>query len=290
MDRSFSSSNQADHAPPDVVLYHAECSDGFGAAWAIWKKYPKANITRQTWDSAPDQLGGAAYRDRRFQLRPPGSGNHGAEAESLLVLDHHITAQEALAGLPYAYFDLTKSGAVLGWEWAHGQPAPWLLQYIQDKDLWTWALPGSREINAALASYPFDFNLWNTFTQARLEQEGTAILATNRNWWANLRLKPSWLNFKVRSSLPYTVRFSPAKSASGFPRTIPFALSGTTATGGAISACAREKRAQTWEPSPPRLEEAAIRMPPGFRLRWEATGAIPKTQPAACRDRPAPGP
>jgi hypothetical protein len=93
-----------------------------------------------------------------------------------LVLDHHITAEKALAGLPYAYFDMKKSGAVLAWEWAHDHPVPWLLDYIQDKDLWTWALPSSREINAAVASHPFDFDLWNGFKQKELEQEGRAIL------------------------------------------------------------------------------------------------------------------
>jgi nanoRNase/pAp phosphatase (c-di-AMP/oligoRNAs hydrolase) len=99
-----------------------------------------------------------------------------AGTKELLVLDHHITAEKALAGLPYAYFNQNKSGAVLGWEWAHDSEAPWLLQYVQDKDLWTWALPGSREVNAALASYPFEFELWSRFTQKQLEEEGRAIL------------------------------------------------------------------------------------------------------------------
>lgn len=98
------------------------------------------------------------------------------DAASLVVLDHHITAEQTLADLPYAYFDLKKSGAVLAWEWAHDEPAPWLLRYIQDKDLWNWALPNSREISAALASYPFNFALWSSFEQPELEREGRAIL------------------------------------------------------------------------------------------------------------------
>jgi uncharacterized protein len=98
------------------------------------------------------------------------------EAASLLVLDHHVTAEKALAGLPYTYFDQKKSGAVLAWEWAHRQPAPWLLLHVQDKDLWQWALPGSREINAALSSHPYDFRLWRSFTQEALIAEGRAIL------------------------------------------------------------------------------------------------------------------
>jgi hypothetical protein len=71
---------------------------------------------------------------------------------------------------------MKKSGAVLAWEWAHDQPTPWLLNYIQDKDLWAWVLPFSREINAAVASYPFDYHLWSQFKQKELEQEGRAIL------------------------------------------------------------------------------------------------------------------
>lgn len=27
-----------------VCIYHANCSDGFGAAWALWKCYPDADF------------------------------------------------------------------------------------------------------------------------------------------------------------------------------------------------------------------------------------------------------
>ena len=99
-----------------------------------------------------------------------------AHKAAQVVGSPRVGAEKALAGLPYAYFDMKKSGAVLAWEWAHDHPAPWLLDYIQDKDLWNWALPMSREINAAVASHPFDFHLWNRFKQKELEQEGRAIL------------------------------------------------------------------------------------------------------------------
>src|SRR6187549_3257027 len=29
---------------PSVVLYHAECADGFGAAWALWRRFPQARF------------------------------------------------------------------------------------------------------------------------------------------------------------------------------------------------------------------------------------------------------
>lgn len=163
--------------PPTVILYHAECADGFGAAWAIWKQFPKARfVPVKHGNPPPPELTTQRVVIVDFSYDRPTLEHLASETQALLVLDHHITAEKALADLPYAYFDLKKSGAVLAWEWAHDHPAPWLLDYIQDKDLWTWALPSSREINAAIASHPFDFELWSGFKQNELEQEGRAIL------------------------------------------------------------------------------------------------------------------
>lgn len=163
--------------PPDIVLYHAECTDGFGAAWAIWKRFPNAEFRPVKHGMPPPViLAGRHVVIVDFSYGRDVLEGIAKEAASLQILDHHITAQQSLAGLPYAYFDQKKSGAVLAWEWAHQTPAPWLLQYVQDKDLWEWALPGSREISAALGSYPFDFSVWNGLRQDALEAEGRAIL------------------------------------------------------------------------------------------------------------------
>ncbi|ULA66908.1 MAG: DHHA1 domain-containing protein [Nitrospira sp.] len=164
-------------SPPTLILYHAECADGFGAAWAIWRRYPGAEYRPvKHGEAPPTNLAGHHIVMVDFSYNRSTLEAMAKDAASLVVLDHHITAEQALADLPYAYFDLDKSGAVLGWEWAHDEPAPWLLRYIQDKDLWQWALPNSREISAALASYPFDFELWTRFEQRELEREGRAIL------------------------------------------------------------------------------------------------------------------
>jgi oligoribonuclease NrnB/cAMP/cGMP phosphodiesterase (DHH superfamily) len=163
--------------PPTVILYHAECADGFGAAWAIWKQFPSARfVPVKHGNSPPTELGAQRVVIVDFSYDRPTLERLASETQALLVLDHHITAEKALSDLPYAHFDMKKCGAVLAWEWVHDRPAPWLLEYIQDKDLWTWALPSSREINAAIASYPFEFDLWSGFKQRELEQEGRAIL------------------------------------------------------------------------------------------------------------------
>ncbi|GKS59762.1 hypothetical protein YTPLAS18_32890 [Nitrospira sp.] len=163
--------------PPDIVLYHAECADGFGAAWAIWKRFPIARFQPvKHGEPPPNGLAGLHVVMADFSYPREVLDRIADETKSFQVLDHHITAEHALAGFSQAYFDQTRSGAVLAWEWAHGTDAPWLLRYIQDKDLWNWALPRSREVNAAIAAYPFDFAVWSSFEQATLEREGTAIL------------------------------------------------------------------------------------------------------------------
>jgi hypothetical protein len=169
------------HTPPamtlDLVLYHANCADGFGAAWAVWKKYPAAAfVPVDHGQPLPVEVSGRHVLIVDFSYPRPMLEGIAKSAASIQVLDHHITAKEALDGLPYVTFDLNKSGAVLAWEWAHGTPAPWLLEYVQDKDLFTWKLPGSREITAALSSYPHDFKTWDCLQRDVLEQEGRAIL------------------------------------------------------------------------------------------------------------------
>ena len=163
--------------PPDLVLYHADCADGFGAAWAIWKRFPNATFVAVKHGFPPPK----GLEDRHVVIVDFSYGRDIIESiakqtASLCILDHHVTAQAALDGLSYAHFDLEKSGAVLAWEWAHEEQAPLLLNYIQDKDLWQWQLPGSREVNAALASYPFDFPTWDTLSKDILEVEGRGIL------------------------------------------------------------------------------------------------------------------
>ncbi len=177
--------NSQAHSPgsdPNVVLYHADCTDGFGAAWALWKRFPRAKyIPVKHGQSPPSGLAGQHVVMADFSYGREVIEQIHREAASFQILDHHITAQAALAGLSYAYFDMKKSGAVLAWEWAHEEPVPWLLQYVQDKDLWEWRLPKSREISAALASYPFDFAVWDGLDQEVLEIEGRAILRLEGN-------------------------------------------------------------------------------------------------------------
>ncbi len=162
---------------PEVVLYHADCPDGFGAAWAVWTRCPTARfVTARHGQPPPDGLAGKRLVIVDFSFARPTIEQLADTTSALAILDHHVTAQQALGDLPYAHYEQNKSGAVLAWEWAHRTAAPWLLQYVQDKDLHRWRLPESREINAAIESYPFDFDVWSGLKRYELAAEGRAIL------------------------------------------------------------------------------------------------------------------
>lgn len=177
------------------ILYHGGCPDGFGAAYAAWKKfgdqaeylpvkhgYPLPDIP----DGAQVWIIDFAYaRQTLIDL---------SQRVSLKVLDHHRTAQADLQGLDFAQFDMQRSGAVLSWNHFHPDTeVPQLLQYVQDQDLWIWALPDSSEICTALNIYPFEFEVWDHLSIEILRQEGQVVLRYKQQLIDQLLQKVDWI-------------------------------------------------------------------------------------------------
>lgn len=166
--------------PNDVthVLYHAECADGFGAAYAAWKVLgDAATYLPVTHGQDPPELPSQARVAMvDFSYKRPTIMEIKSSVADLVVLDHHATAQDELRGLSWAEFDMEKSGARLAWEfWHPDAPLPELLAYIEDKDLWLWRLPESAEVTIALHSYPMDFRIWDSLDVEHLKLEGVAL-------------------------------------------------------------------------------------------------------------------
>lgn len=126
-----------------TVLYHANCKDGFGAAWAAYQHFGESAkyIPVQYSEPLPEIEDGdnvfiVDFSYSRDILVPL------SERCNLTVIDHHKTAFEALTGLNFATFDMNRSGAVLTYKhFFPDRTPPDLLFYIQDRDLWLWNLP-----------------------------------------------------------------------------------------------------------------------------------------------------
>jgi hypothetical protein len=166
-----------------LVLYHAFCADGFGAAWAAWKRLGEEATYVAVQHGVPPPpipAGGEVYILDFAYPRAEIEAMR-ARVSTLRVIDHHQTAEEELRGLDYAIFDNQKSGAVLSWEFFHpGEPVPEILRYVMDRDLWLHRLPKSREVFAGLSSYPMEFAVWSALDVETLAEEGTTLLRYQR--------------------------------------------------------------------------------------------------------------
>jgi len=170
----------------DMIIYHANCTDGFGAAWAAWKLLGDGATYHPVHhkEPPPSVLGRNVVlvdfcysRDTMLLLE--------SEAQSILVLDHHKSSQADMAGLPFSHFDMNHSGAALSWMFFHpNKPTPQLIQLIEDRDLWNWKLPLSKEFSAAFGDTPHTFQNFDAFLNPEVITEaqvrGSYILDYNQ--------------------------------------------------------------------------------------------------------------
>jgi|2_EtaG_2_1085320.scaffolds.fasta_scaffold00029_103 oligoribonuclease NrnB/cAMP/cGMP phosphodiesterase (DHH superfamily) len=158
------------------VLYHASCFDGFCAAWVAWNHLTGDDIQFipvQYSQPVPLDLEDAVVYILDFSYNKETMHRICDRARQVICLDHHKTAEAELENIETGQertsfdnltlvFDMTKSGARLTWEHFQNEAVPpWQVLYTEDRDLWKWELPGSREVNDGLRTYPFDFKIWN---------------------------------------------------------------------------------------------------------------------------------
>lgn len=172
-----------------IVIYHANCIDGFAAAWAVRRAIGEDGVEYRPahYGSAPPFVEGRDVIIVDFSYKRDVLHEIGAKARTLLVLDHHKTAAEDLAGFPppldgpynpramedwarecnapcatHTLFDMNRSGAGIAWDYFHpGVTRPRLIDYVEDRDLWRFERLTTREFHSALSSHPFDFALWD---------------------------------------------------------------------------------------------------------------------------------
>lgn len=171
------------------VLYHAECMDGYGAAWAAWKALGES----------------ACYKAVRHNEPLPRLPNNidlyivdfcypidvlidtAERVEKIVVLDHHISAQKdyeaycSHSSIPSNLefnFVQEHSGCIISWNYFQGnKEAPKILRHIEDHDLWRHKLPKTEAISKALfLRLPTNFAAFEKIKLHTLEREGAVLL------------------------------------------------------------------------------------------------------------------
>lgn len=189
---------------PDVCVYHFPCDDGFGAAWAVRRKWPGVILAPSNYGLPfPEKdIDGRdfVYSDRMnlliadFSYKPDVLADLARRFKSIVILDHHKGAAEDLAGVPgmeggdhrgvsalldrdfgasnvVAEFDMQQSGAMLAWRFCFpGEPVPLLIEHIADRDLWRFKLEHTRKLSLLLRSFDYDLDMWNIIAEG-LEHE-----------------------------------------------------------------------------------------------------------------------
>lgn len=208
---------------PDICIYHGGCDDGFGAAWVIRRRFGESVVMIPAGYGKPiawpaDICGKnilfvdfSLKRDAMIELSSGGIVGSEAIPASIVVLDHHKTAEAELKqwdvgpvhGFSYerlegniaqavmeqahpvvAHFDMASSGAAMAWqmfsgEYVHDEPPPNFIALIEDRDLWRFAYgERTRRFSAALRTYPHEFAVWDRIAEnpETCIVEGEAIL------------------------------------------------------------------------------------------------------------------
>lgn len=154
------------------VIFHAGCPDGRTAAWVLGRVLPRPiAFHAQNHGDEPPRIEGRAIWVVDIAFPLPQLRAWANDADRVIVLDHHLTAAEHLADVNEPLTETLRRAQRADWRGlsvsivmersgaglasaasralAPAQPVPDFVLDIEDRDLWRWARPGSREVCAA---------------------------------------------------------------------------------------------------------------------------------------------
>lgn len=151
-----------------VVFYHGSCTDGFGGAYAAWKKFGSRAEYVPLEHGRP--LSVFPQKKEVYFIDIVASE---PELMSLIranrrvtAIDHHITQEKLVKRTQDYLYALNHSGATLAWRYFHkNKKMPRLLLHIEDDDLFKFKVSHTREICAMLELLPYDFKIWDNFAK-----------------------------------------------------------------------------------------------------------------------------
>ena len=170
-----------------LILYHADCDDGFGAAYAAWLNLGGGAEYQPVYygdQIPPDRLTGRQVFILDFSFSPTVLCSMAQYAAKIVLLDHHKAAASQWVGVDpipniELHFDMDRSGAQMAWDYFHpGADRPSLIDHIGDRDLWRFALVDTKAFCAGLSLIPTSFESWpiaNTHP-AELIDKGRTVL------------------------------------------------------------------------------------------------------------------
>lgn len=172
---------------PIVFFYHANCTDGFSAAWAAWRTFGDSAQYVATFHEEPPPV---ELKDKEIYtlditFSEPVTRELIANNIRVTAIDHHESSKAVTQSTQEALYAEDHSGATLAWQYFHpGEPVPELLLSVEDMDLWRLAREGTKELYAYLDLFDFDFATWSRLVgefedpekRAAMLRTGTTLL------------------------------------------------------------------------------------------------------------------
>lgn len=154
----------------DCVLFHGDCSDGMGAAWAAWKLLGnRAEYHAAFHGKPPPDVKGKNVIVLDYAFDRKTTKQLIRDAASFTMRDHHKSAMIALEGVAKPdWFQLDHSGCILSWEFFHPSvDAPRFLQFIENRDQgWKPYMEYSKEFSMAFDVTPMEFDAYDKMLHA----------------------------------------------------------------------------------------------------------------------------
>lgn len=193
-----------------VVYFHSPCSDGLASAWVLWKHYsscPNAKI-RFVPVAPGTQFPLLVERDDIVyfvDICPDEKFLKSVlqKTRAIFIFDHHETNRANIElfskmNIEILFEPEDHSGCMLTYMFFKGRDDDYepqkitLLKYIEDRDLWKFYLPDSKEISGFISSYatfPIPLRFGATDTVVEAAQQETIVCLVDFD--ALLETKPS---------------------------------------------------------------------------------------------------
>ena len=210
------------------VFYHANCFDGFGAAWAASHSLGRApSVVTYTPVQYGDPVPSYGPQDEIYILDfswPRDTLEEMVQkAQKVTLIDHHASAKKhidpPIDGLN-AVFSEEKSGARLTWEYfnpqhkVNPQGIAKMILMIEDRDLWKFEINDTKRFNAYLRSKPMTFDEWDgVFLEVLKEELPNTVCWSDRGQTAldlleSQARKIASNSYVMKAGIPYAVCFT----------------------------------------------------------------------------------
>lgn len=183
-----------------IILYHATCTDGAGAMWSAWKFFKETaayiavgKLSKKQSNILKRCKAAAEVYMCDMMLDMENIEMIAESGTKIYLLDHHLSNINKLAAYQFSdkamenindHNDLSRSGAGITWDFFHSGLRPSCIDYIEDFDLWNWALPDGPSIHVFFSQFNWKtnddiisvFNELEQLSPGQLAAKGTPLV------------------------------------------------------------------------------------------------------------------